>query len=210
MLKRIVASLLISTLLPLALFADEASDQEYIKKLTYQRNRLELVTKQREIDERRSYSYTDIDSYTYSYEAYAHTSTDISTQTLDRSEKKEVTDWYIYKGGLRQISDPEFLELVGAKTKLALVLKEEEQKARLRGFGNILIGTGLAVMLGGAAFSAPEGTTTAGALGMTAGFFLNAFNLSPQHYIEPDFAQEKIDEYNINLKRNLGLPLSNN
>lgn len=210
MIKKYLIILLICSLLAPYALADEQTDQEYVNKLTYQRNKLELVTKRREVDERRSYSYTDIDTYTYTYEAYAHSSTDISSQSYDRSERKEITDWYIYKGRIRQLSDVEFLALVGARNKLAVVMQEEERKAGMRNWGNILIGTGLLVMLGGAATSAPEGTTMAGALGMTAGFFLNAFNMSPQHYIEPDFAQEKIDEYNISLKRKLGLPLDYN
>jgi hypothetical protein len=42
---------------------------------------------------------------------------------------------------------------------------------------------------------------------MTIGFFVNAFNASPHHYIQPDYAQEKIDLYNLKLKKKLGLPL---
>ncbi len=210
MIKKYLIVLLICSLLTPYVMAEDAADQEYVNQLTYQRNKLELVTKQREVDERRSYSYTDVDTYTYTYEAYSHASTDISTQHYDRSEKKEITEWYIYKGRIRQLSDAEFLALIGAKSKLALVMKEEEKKAGMRTWGNILIGTGLLVMLGGAAANGAEGTTMAGALGMTAGFFLNAFNMSPRHYIEPDYAQEKIDEYNISLKQKLGLPLNYN
>ncbi|MBN2057876.1 MAG: hypothetical protein JW782_03665 [Candidatus Saganbacteria bacterium] len=210
MIKRTLVFLLLISLLPLPALAQDQADQEYINKLKYQRNKLTLVVKQREVDERRSYSYTDIDTYTYSYEAYSHSSTDISTTGYDRSEKKEITDWYIYKGDIRKLSDTEFLALVGDQKKLDYVLQEEEAKGRMRLIGNIFIGGGLLVMLGGAAASAPEGTTTAGALGMTAGFFINAFNMSPQHYIEPDYAQEKMDEYNFKLKQELGLPLNYN
>lgn len=210
MIKKVIcASLLVTLLAPYALSLDQA-DQQYLNKLKYQRDKLTLVVKQRQVDERRSYSYTDIDTYTYTYEAYSHSSTDISTTGYDRSEKREITDWYIYKGGIRKLSDPEFLALVGDKEKLAYVMKEEEAKGGIRMIGNVFIVTGLLVMLGGAAASAPEGTTTAGALGMTAGFFINAFNMSPRHYIEPDFAQEKIDDYNIKLKQDLGLPLDYN
>ncbi|MEE8638241.1 MAG: hypothetical protein V3T21_04250 [Candidatus Margulisiibacteriota bacterium] len=193
-----------------ALLADEISDQEYINRLNYHRNKLELVTKKRQIDEKRSYSYTDIDSHTFSFEAYSQTSTDISTQTLARSEVKEITDWYIYKGGIRELTDAEFLALVEDYAELEQVKGMENRKARMRTIGNIFIGTGLLVMIGGAALSAGEPTITAGALGMTAGFFLNAFNLSSVHYIQPDYAQEKIDEYNITLKKRLGLPLDYN
>jgi hypothetical protein len=169
-----------------------------------------LVTKKRQIDETRQYSYTDIETYTFSYEAYTQSSTDISTQALSRREAREISEWYIYKGGVRELSDIEFLEMVGENALLAKILKEEDQKSGMRNIGNILIGTGLITMIGGAATSAGSATVSGGAIGMTIGFFLNAFNRSPDHYIKPDFALEKIDEYNIRLKKSLGLPLDYN
>ena len=205
MFKKLALLLLVIAISVPALLADEISDQEYINRLNYHRNKLELITKKRQIDEKRSYSYTDIDSYTFSFEAYSQTSADISTQTLARSEVKEITDWYIYKGGIRELSDAEFLALVEDYAELEQVIDMENRKARMRTIGNIFIGTGLLVMIGGAALSAGEPTITAGALGMTAGFFLSAFNLSPAHYIQPDYAQEKIA-----LKKKLGLPLDYN
>ena len=210
MIKKSLAVLLLISLLPLPALCLDQADQEYINKMAYQRDKLSLVVKQRQVDERRSYNYTDIDTYTYSYEAYSHSSTDISSTGYDRSERREITDWYIYKGNIRKLSDSEFLAMIGDQQKLAYVMKEEEAKGNMRTIGNIFIVTGLLVMLGGAAASAPEGTTAAGALGMTAGFFIDAFNMSPHHYIEPDYAQEKIDEYNIKLKQQLGLPLDYN
>ncbi|MFC1637464.1 hypothetical protein ACFL1W_00435 [Candidatus Margulisiibacteriota bacterium] len=210
MLKRSLILALICLLLPWAAFAEETADQEYVNRLTYQREKLELVTKRREVDERSSYSYTDIDSYTYTYEAFAHTSTDISTQRYDRAEKKEITEWYIYKGGIRELSDSEFLALVGDTARLDRILEMEAQKGKMRGLGNIFIGTGLLVMIGGGASSAGSAVITGGALTMTTGFFISAFNLSPAHYIQPDYAQEKIDEHNIALKKKLGLPLNYN
>lgn len=208
--KKLFVLILICLLLPYHVLAQETSDQEYINKLKYRRNRLDLVTKKRKIDEERSYSYTDIDTTTYSYEAYTHSATDISTQSMSRSEVKEVTDWFIYKGSIRELSDLEFLALVGEKAEYQRVEKLENQSANMRNIGNICIGSGLLIMLGGAMMSAGEAVVTTGAIGMTTGFFLNAFNLSPDHYIQPDYAQEKIDEYNINLKRQLGLPLDYN
>ncbi|MBU1027239.1 MAG: hypothetical protein KKA31_05870 [Candidatus Margulisbacteria bacterium] len=210
MIKRYFSVFIIIAFLCPVLYAAENQDQEYINKLTYQNSKLELVSRKRKIDEKRSYSYTDIDSYTYSIEAYSHTSTDISTQSLNRSEVKEISEWYIYKGGIRELSDAEFLELVGDQAELQRVIKIENDKANIRNIGNIFIGTGLAVMLGGAAFSADSAIISSGALALTGGFFLNAFNMSPQHYIQPDYAQQKIIDYNIALKRKLSLPLDYN
>jgi hypothetical protein len=208
MLKRGLTLIIIATILTPAVFAQITSEQEYINLLNYQRNKLELVTKKRTIDETRRYSYTDIDTYTFSYEAYTQSSTDISTQALSRREAKEISEWYIYKGGVRELSDTEFLSLVGENALLDKILKEEGQKAGMRNIGNVLIGTGLIVMIGAAATSAGSATVSGGAIGMTLGFFLNAFNRSPEHYIKPDFALEKIDEYNVKLKQELGLPIN--
>ena len=41
--------------------ADEASDQDYLNKLNYGRNQLQIVTTKRLVDEKRSYSSTNID-----------------------------------------------------------------------------------------------------------------------------------------------------
>ena len=63
-------------------------------------------------------------------------------------------------------------------------------------------------MVGGAALSAGQPTITGGAIATALGFFFSALNLSPHHYIQSDYAQSKIDEYNIALKQKLNLPLS--
>jgi hypothetical protein len=210
MIKKFLSLLIVLTLLSPALFADDISDQQYINKVGYRNNRLELVTKKRQIDETRHYSYTDIDSYTSTYEAFSHTASDISTQSLSRSEVKEVTEWYIYKGGIAELSDIEFLRLIGNKTMLDYAIDQENKKSKIRNVGNILIGVGLTGMIGGAALSAGETIVTGSALGMTAGFFINALNASPAHYIKPDYAQQEITEYNFRLKKKLGLPVDFN
>ncbi len=208
MLKKILAIGLTISLLAPTLFAQEISEEEYRNQLAYRRDKLMLVSKRRIIDETRSYSYTDIDTMSYSWEAYTYTDTDITTQSMARAEAKEVTDWYIYKGGLRELSDMEFLALVGDTAMLERIRTAEDQKAGMRNLGNISIGLGFLTMVGAAAFSGGQTTVTGGAVLMVAGFLINAFNLSPAHYITPDYAQEKIDEYNIALKKRLNLPLT--
>ncbi len=210
MLKKILIFSFALLFLAPNLYADPISDQQYINRLNYRNNRLELVTKHRKIDIQRSYGYTDIDTYTYSFEAYSQSSTDISRHDIARSEVKEVTDWYILKGRVRELSDAEFLELIGDQRMLDSVVSQENSKSGIRKIGNTLIIAGTVVMVGGAATSAGEATVTGGAISMVAGFFLTALNASPQHYIQPDYAQQKIDEYNIALKRKLGLPLDFN
>jgi len=208
MIKKISLCLLFFFVAANLSLADDLADQTYLSQISYKNNKLTLVTKKRLVDEKRSYSYTDVDTTSYSYEAYTQSSTDIATQSLNRSEVKEINEWYIYKGGLRQLSDLEFLTLIDDKAELEQVTGLEAKSADARNFGNILIGSGVIVMIGGAGLSASSSIITGGALTMVAGFFVNAFNHSPDHYLQPDYAQQKIDEYNIALKYKLGLSIN--
>ncbi|NQT28978.1 MAG: hypothetical protein HQ596_00255 [Candidatus Saganbacteria bacterium] len=208
MLKKILAFSLVFFMLAPLLYADEIEEQEYLNKVYYKNNKLELVARKRRIDVKKNIVQTDIDTITFSFEASSQSSTDISTSTLSQAEIKEIDVWDVYKGGVRKLSDIEFLKIVNDQNALNQALEEENKKAGRRTIGNILIGSGLLVMICGAAVSAGNTVVTSGALTMTAGFFTTAFNLPPNHYIQPDYAQEKIDEYNISLKRKLNLPLN--
>ncbi|MFA5112713.1 MAG: hypothetical protein WC529_00270 [Candidatus Margulisiibacteriota bacterium] len=185
-----------------------AAEQDYLNKLYYKHNKLELVTKKRLIDEKRHYNYTDISSTTFSFESYSDTTTRITNQGLQRSEVKEINEWYVYLGGISELNDFDFLKLVGDNRELARINELESGKAVWRNLGTACIGGGVIAMLGGAVASAGSGVITTGALVMTGGFFLSAFNLTPDHYIRPEYAQAKIDEYNVALKRKLNLPLT--
>lgn len=198
---------MISGLLSLPVIAEGLSEQEYKNQLAYRRSRLNLVSKKRLVDVKRSYSHTDIDTTTYTWEAYSLSNTDITTSSMNRAEAREIMEWYIYKGGLRELSDIEFLELVNDRDILEQVKDWEAQKANMRNIGNTSIGLGFLVMVGGAALSGGQTTITGGAVLMACGFMVSALNTSPSHYIQPDYAQEKIDDYNITLKKELGLPL---
>ena len=210
--KLIVTLLLVSFLAPIT-YAQETptpqADQDYVSKLYYRHNKLELVAKKRLIDEKQRYNYTDIDSFVYpSTTIYPSYSTSITSQTTTRFETKEIHEWYIYMGGISELSDFEFLKLVGDDRELARITELENQKAGMRGFGNLGIGLGLLAMVGGAAVSASQGVITGGAVALTMGFFINSFNASPSHYISSAYAMAKIDDYNLALKKKLNLPLS--
>jgi hypothetical protein len=159
------------------------------------------------VDEIRKYSNTSIDTTAYSYENYSYSNTDISRSSLARAETKEITDWYIYKGALRELSDFEFLDLIGDQTYLNQISKTEGGKNNMRLVGNTAIGIGLIGMIGGAGLSATQQVITTSALVTVVGFFISAFNQSPAHYIQPDYAQENILEYNLKLKKDLNLPV---
>jgi hypothetical protein len=207
MFKKLLLSIFALILLAPALFADEISDQAYINQLNYRHNKLELTTKTRVIDESRSYSSTDISSTTQSYEAFSQTYGNIETSSLQRTEQKEVTEWYIYKGGVERISDLEFLKLIDDRARLDQARQKQKERDSWRLLGNVSIGAGIITMLGGAAVSAGQTVVTGGAIVTTLGFFVSAFNMEPHHYIKQGYALNKIDEYNIKLKKKLNLPL---
>ena len=205
--KRLISALCLVCFFATISFA-QISDQQYINQLKYKNNRLQLVVKERKVNEQRNYSYTDIDTTTYSLEAYSFTNTDVSTDSLSRSEIKDITEWYVLKGGVRKLNDLEFLEIIGDLEMLSLAQSVADQKAGMRNTGNIMLGTGILIMLGGVAGSAGQAVVTGGGIAMAAGLFFNAFNQDPSHYIQPDYAQAKVDEYNILLKKELGLPIN--
>ncbi|MGB9613247.1 MAG: hypothetical protein ACPL4K_03610, partial [Candidatus Margulisiibacteriota bacterium] len=136
----LVAFLMVISCLPAAAQPSLSQDQEYINKLTYRRNKLEIITKKRTIEEERYYTTTDIDTTTYTIESFTYTRGQIATERLRRFEPKEWTEWLILKGGVRALSDLEFLQLVGAQAEYNRVLALETNKAKWRLIGNITVG----------------------------------------------------------------------
>jgi len=210
MLKRTTLLVLAAFIFQLSVAAQTLTEQQYRNQLEYRRDKLELVTKKRLVDEKRSYSNTDINTTSYSWEAYTFSDTDISTSNLQRSEVKEINEWYVVKGGVKTLSDLEFAKLVDDRRTAQKILEKEKQRSKNQFFGNVMIGVGLVGMIGSAALSAGQAPITISALVTTGGFFISAFNQPPEHYIQPDYAQKKIDEYNISLKKKLELPLDFN
>ncbi|HTY12601.1 MAG TPA: hypothetical protein VMD02_00270 [Candidatus Omnitrophota bacterium] len=205
--KILIFALIVSAFLPLAAMGDQTSDQNYINALYYRNSKLWLEAKKRTVDEIRNYSNTSIDTSSYYNQNYSYSNTDISRSSLSQAETKELTEWYLYRGAIRELSDFEFLSLVGDNDYLSKISKVEDQKSGMRLLGDITIGVGLVGMIGGAGLSASSSFVTSSALITVVGFFITAFNQSPAHYIQPDYAQQKIIEYNLNLKKELNLPV---
>jgi len=196
------------TMAAMALTDISTTEQEYLNRLEYRRSRLEIIIKKRLVDEKRSYSQTDTSSTTYSLEAYSQTYGTSATSNLQRSEAREIEDWYIYKGGISELSDLDFLNLIGDKEKARQIKRLEWEKAGLRDIGTIALVAGMGGMLVGAMIDGGNRTVIGiGAVTSLFGFFLNIFNAPPAHYIKPDYAQEQIDLYNFQLKKALQLPL---
>ncbi len=206
--KRALAiALIFSVIAPVMALADPAQDQAYVNQLYYRNSKLSLEAKKRTVDEVRNYSNVSIDSSSYYNQNYSYSNTDISKSSLSQAETKELTEWYIYRGAIRELSDFEFLDLIGDQGYLNRITKIENQKAGMRMLGDITIGVGLVGMIGGAGLSASQSFVASSALVMVVGFFINAFNQSPAHYIQPDYAQQKSIEFNLKLKKDLNLPV---
>jgi hypothetical protein len=208
MLRKISAIILVLCLFNIGALAETPADKLYLSKQTYAHSKLELITKTRLVRERENYSNTDITTTTYSVEAsYSRSFTNIATANLARDEDKQIAEWHIYRGGVRELSDLDFVQIVGDQAEFNRILNMEQQKANWRAAGGVVLGLGIVTMIGGAALGANQSVIGGGALATVAGFFISAFNFSPAHYIQPDYALEKVDEYNLKLKKKLGLPI---
>jgi hypothetical protein len=208
--KLLVSAILVSLLAPALLAAElNPADQAYVNQLTYRHNKLELTTKTRTVNVSSSYSSTDINATNYRFDQnYRESNANITTSTQNSSGQVELTEWYIYKGGVDQLSDLQFLRLIGDQAMFNSVDNKVDAQRTWLKTGYITTGIGLVAMIGGAALSAGQPVILGGALVTTAGFFISAFSARPAHYIQSSYALNKIDEYNIKLKQQLGLPLS--
>jgi hypothetical protein len=208
--KCIIALLLVSLLAPGLLAAElNPADQLYVNQLNYRHNKLELTTQTQTVNVSNSYSSTDISQTNYNYGPnYQQSNANITTSTQNSEGQKELTDWYIYQGGVDQLSDLQFLKLIGDQDMFNAVDDKVDSLRLWRRTGYVTIGLGLVAMIGGAALQASQPVILGGALVTTAGFFIGAFSTAPTHYIKSSYALNKIDKYNIKLKQSLGLPLS--
>ena len=184
-----------------------AQETLYEKKLEYKRKKIEILVRSTLVGTERAYTTTDIFETTYTPEAsttykYGY----ITTEQAGTKMLQEVKDWIIVRGGIRELSDVEFLELTGYQAKAKEIGDNIASKnnwliaAAVVGIG------GVAVMVSGAS-QGDSGTATAGGLITLCGILISSFNAPQRHYLAPDFAQEAKDNYNIALKKSLGLPL---
>ena len=169
-----------------------------------------MMVKTRLVSETNTYSSTDWTSTTYSLEAYSQTWGSASTNAGTRSETKEITVWKVVKGGVRQLSDSEFLDTVGRHEESAKIAAQEDIKSKYRLGGLITSLAGVGYMLIASGQDNNSSSVTTGGIITAIGFLISAFNQSPWHYITSDYAQELIDNYNINLKKKLNLPINFN
>jgi hypothetical protein len=209
MIKKIYSSLLALLFCAGLAVAQDVNDQQYINQLYYRHNKIEINLTHRTIDISNASSSTDISTSSFNYSRnYSENYGNISTTSQAKQETKDITSWHIIKGGISELSDLDFLQLIGDQKLYDKIKSEDDARNRMRLIGNISIGTGVAAMLGGASLSAGEAVISGGALVTALGFFISSFNAPPHHYLSPDYALNKSDEYNIALKQKLNLPLN--
>lgn len=186
------------------------SEKQYLNEMEYKRSRLEILVKKRFVSERNNYSNTDFYSTTYTQESYSQTWGNANTYSGERAETKEISNWVIVKGGLRELSDSEFLETIGNQKEAETIRAKEETKSQYRMYGNITSLLGIGYMLLSSANNNSSQSVAVGGLVTVIGFFVSAFNSPQRHYLQPDYVQQEADNYNTNLKIKLGLPITYN
>lgn len=192
------------------ILAETTQEDQYVRELNYRRNKLEVLVKKRFVSELSGYSSTDFTATTYTLEAYSQTWGYGSTATTSRAETKEISDWIIVKGGIRELSDAEFLDITGRHEEAAKIHAQEDSRGRFRVAGTLISIAGVGYMLVASGQNQPSSSITAGGIVTAIGFIFSAFNAPQRHYLTPDYAQEEIDNYNISLKKKLDLPLDFN
>lgn len=146
-----------------------------------------------------------------------------SEWTTSKSTAYEITDWKIIKGGVQQISDSEFAQLVGDKDTLAAMNKDWEDYNSTMNWAAIIGVTGiLMVLVGGAMAFGSDNKTDSGKAAGESGAVIFAVGIIPTiiglgmlsknpptgHYVNPGTASKQAFEYNQALKKKLGLPES--
>jgi len=202
--KRFTAALLLVLLTSNVVLAEVT---DYEKKLEYKRKKIMILVKTRTIGETNAYSNTDSWSNTISPEAgYSTTYTSARSTSGSTFGMREISDWVVIRGGVREMNDVDLLEVTGHHAEARDIEAKIDDRDRWRTIGTIAGITGLIVAIAGT--SAPSsGPIVAGAVVSIVGFAISSFNYSPKHFIAADYALELTDKYNVQLKKDLGIPV---
>jgi len=194
-----------------ASFTEELSRSEYERKLEYKRKKIEVVIQSHMVG--RKSGYMDVDTtefrYTTTTEGYSYGNSSTTGSRGETISFEKVSDWMIVKGGIRELSDLEFLEITDNTEKAEWVRMRVDDKRFWSNWGTGTFLVGLLTVIAGATVN-PTNTSliSAGSLMTVGGFLINALlGSNPRHYIHPDFAQEEADRYNIRIKRSLSIPI---
>jgi len=136
--------------------------------------------------------------------------------TTSQATEYETTDWKIIQGGVQQISDAQFANLVGDKSTQERIAKDWDDYNNVMTWGAVIGLTGLLMVLaGGAVAFSGSSAADAGAVVFAVGVVptivgLGMLSKEPYsgHYVSPSTAAKQAFDYNQNLKKQLGLPES--
>jgi len=183
---------------------------DYEKKLEYRRKKIQILVRTTYVGETSGYTSLSASDYnwTSTSEGYSYGSSQIYGTNTGHSTTRPVSDWVMVRGGIRELSDIEFLEIVGDREKADQIQKAMDEKNRM---GMWALGCGIlgvASVIGAAAYTPVNSSQMAIGTSLILGGILLGYLYAPQkHYIPPDYAQEGADNYNIKLKKALGLPV---
>jgi len=154
-------------------------------------------------------SYTSSNYFPGYYSIYG------SGWTTSSSTAYETTDWKIIKGGVQQISDAQFAQLVGDKDTQDRIAQDWEDYNNMTNMGAIIALVGVVMVLAGGftLFSSDTAAAETGAIICAVGFIptivgLGMLSKNPPsgHYVNPGTAAKQAYDYNQALKKKLGLP----
>jgi len=203
MMKRLISIIILLLLIPNILFAQTL----YEKKLEYRRKKTQILVRTYLKGESSRYSTHDDWSTTISPESgYSYT----YSYGSDRSDRsityKEVSNWVIIRGGVRELGDIEFLKLTGKRDEAKEVKSRMDERNKWMIIGTVTGLFGIGIGIAGSS-DGTVGAITAGSIVSIIGFLISSMNLPQKHYITADYALEQSDLYNIKIKKELGLPI---
>ena len=190
----------------------QAADKFFKQQMQYKQEKIDiLLSKNYQTVGTSNTTSTYFPGYYYYYVGTGYgTTTSTSTQY-------EVTDWKIIKGGVQEISDSEFANLIGDKDTQERMAKDWDNYNNTMNWGAWIGLTGIIMILAGgaAAFGSSGAAAESGAVVCAVGFIptiigLGMIGKNPPsgHYVNPGTAAKQAFEYNQALKKKLGLPES--
>ncbi len=183
------------------------AETDYEKKLEYRRKKIQIMVKTSMLGETSGYTSTDNWSSTISPEAGTSYTYSYGTQRTNSTVQfKEISNWVLVRGGVRELSDVEFLQITGNDAMARDIQAKIDERNKWMMIGTIGGVIGIGVAIAGSS-NGDVGTLSVGTALSIIGFLVSSFNLPQKHYIAADYALEQSDLYNIRVKKELGLPI---
>jgi len=173
------------------------SDTMYENKMKYKREKIELVITREIKGKTTTSTIHDI----------------LGIKGVDLSQSyfsgQEIKNWTIVMGGYENVAEEELCSLAGDQKKADEITKEKDAIKDIKNYGSLIFWCGAGVWLLGSSIREPvqrqSNDTIAGAIGII-GLLITSLNNPKEHYLDPLYAMELADKYNIKLKRSLYLP----